>query len=101
MTKTATCKGCSAQMIWAKSPRGANLPLDANVKRLRPKRGDERGLVVYDIMTSTEPVEAVVLAMGMVLLDGPALFEDDVVEGYVSHYATCPNAGDFGRNRNA
>lgn len=57
------CKSCGAEIIWAVTPKGRNTPLDANKIRVAQ---------VTD-------------------LDGQLKIEE-VHEGHVSHWATCPTA---------
>lgn len=64
MTDTAEkCRSCGAPIIWAKTQAGKDTPLDAKPLRLAALGGDLFGRQITG-----------------------------VVEGYVSHFATCPNA---------
>lgn len=82
----ANCRSCNAPMIWATSPAGAALPLDA---KPLSGAGDPRitsRLVFYRL----EGENAVALPRGGLLPEG------DV---YVSHFATCPNAAQHSKRR--
>lgn len=48
---TSTCKSCGAQLIWAKTPEGKNMPLDAKPEK-RVLLGERTGLAhVVDVYT--------------------------------------------------
>ena len=83
MQKTSTCKSCGAKIVWIKTTRGKQMPCNAEqVQYQENKRGSAlivtkdgdvvRGNIIDDKQTSLVPV-----------VDGV---------GYVSHFATCPNA---------
>lgn len=75
---TSPCKSCRAPILWAHTPAGARMPLDA------------------------EPVKDGNIQLGFVggeemaiVLTNPADIAGCQVDGiplYVSHFATCPNA---------
>jgi len=71
-----TCKACGTPLIWAKTEKGASIPID--LQPARPEYGN------------------IVLQYG---LAGPPR-ADMVKPGHgthVAHYATCPEAGRFRR----
>ena len=83
MQKTSTCKSCGAKIVWIKTTRGMSMPCNAEqVQYQENKRGSAlivtkdgdvvRGNIIDGNQTSLVPV-----------VDGV---------GYVSHFATCPNA---------
>lgn len=83
---TGTCRSCSAPMIWAKSPAGAALPLDA-----KPLTGDADPritprVIFYRLVGDNAVVEP----------RGGLLPEHDV---YLSHFATCENARSHSKAR--
>lgn len=89
MQKTSTCKTCGAKIVWIKTTRGKSMPCNAEQVQYQENRrgsalivtkdGDVvRGNIIDDNQTSLVPV-----------VDGV---------GYVSHFATCPNAAKHRRN---
>ena len=93
--ETTPCKKCPAQIIWAKSPVGSNLPLDA--EKRAPGFVPAKGQVVYQIKDHGDFVLNAVVV--------PAADVDQlIVEGvdlYVSHFTTCPDAPFFSRQSRA
>lgn len=79
------CKGCGKPIIWIKTARGKSMPCD-----------DE--LVMY--WAKQKAAGKVVTPNGEVI---SCEFEGDISEvtglGYISHYATCPSAGQFRRGK--
>ena len=83
MQKRSTCKSCGAKIVWITTTQGKQMPCNAEqVQYQENKRGSAlivtkdgdvvRGNIIDDKQTSLVPV-----------VDGV---------GYVSHFATCPNA---------
>ena len=70
-----TCRSCSAPLIWATSPKGRPLPLDARA-------------VVYVIDPNETKPQA-----------EKANDESGTAAYYVSHFATCPNASSHSRRK--
>jgi len=64
----AKCRGCDAGIVWALTPRGKKMPLDA------------------------EPVRRVVM---LPYRPGSSDLRATVAETYMPHHATCPNVADF------
>jgi hypothetical protein len=74
----STCRGCGADILWAKSARGSAIPLDA-----------EPGPSGTMVLEGDGPVA--------VNVGPPTLF--DRRPRYVSHFSTCPQAAEFRRRR--
>lgn len=76
----STCGSCGAEVVWAVTPAGRRMPVDAE-----PVDGGNvilhPGIARGDAPTATVVGKAV----------APALFGDDAPR-YVSHFVTCPNA---------
>lgn len=68
------CRSCKAPVIWARTPAGRNMPVDAEPS---PK-----GNLVLD--TRSQPAHVHVLGP----LDEPA----EGLHRHESHFSTCPNA---------
>ena len=80
-----TCRGCGAQIAWVRMASGKNMPCDAAVKRYWP---DPAG------------PEKIVTQFGDVVNCRFTGSDDDATDvGYISHFATCPKAGQFKRTR--
>jgi hypothetical protein len=86
-TDTKPCKGCGAQIRWARTDRNRPMPVEP-----------EPSLVV------PEPEGA----LNVLLLDGRVTKarlasegEQDAVQGYESHFARCPQASNFRRGSEA
>ena len=73
MNDRARCGSCGREIMWVKSPAGANLPLDA------------RPMTAYTLDAVGPPVTVV------------RAHPDEVL--YVSHFATCPSADTHSRQR--
>lgn len=69
---TVTCKSCGADILWALTDDGKKAPLDA------------------------KPTGKVIVLDGFVYADQGELLPPTakVVDGYVSHFSTCPNAAE-------
>ena len=66
MMDTSNCKGCHKKMIWATTPEGKKIPLDAKAP-------------VYLVEQDGEGTYR-------------AIRQEDT---FVTHFATCPKANDF------
>lgn len=89
MTDVAKCSSCGRAIIWATSPSGARLPLDA------------RPAVMYYIDNATPP-NAVAVTAHVIAQPKDMFDEEQVLEAprtYVSHFLTCPNAADHSKAR--
>ena len=82
--KRGTCRGCGAPIVWIRTTAGRYMPCDASPVRYKPRSGG---------------AGKVVTPRGEVLsceLDAPPA--EACCVGYVSHFATCPQAGRFHRS---
>jgi len=71
------CRGCGAQIIWAITEKnGKKVPLDAK---------PERRYIVQSRLSSTDSREQTPLVR--------------ILETYMPHFATCPKAGNFRKER--
>ena len=89
MPNVSACSSCGRAIIWAASPSGARLPLDA------------RPAVMYYLddavpTPNAKPVTAEVIKAPAGLFDYAATVEPKT---YVSHFLTCPNAGEHSKGR--
>jgi hypothetical protein len=71
------CKSCGAEIIWAKTPTGKSMPLDAEPH--------PRGNIVLDANGCTGPVRPG---------DVP-----DLSVRYLSHFVTCPEANQHRKSK--
>lgn len=83
---TQPCSSCEAPMIWATSPAGKLLPLDARPTSGMYNDGAVPPKPTYRIEVDNGGVKRAVDAGGAISH-----------ETYVSHFATCPNAGQHSR----
>lgn len=74
----STCRSCFANIVWAKTLKGHNIPLDP--------RPTPQGNLVFEADDVTVR---------------PARTHDLGGVRFVSHFATCPNAGHHRRGRGA
>lgn len=72
-----TCRNCGAAIVWATTKRGKPWPLDAE----------------------PSPAGSWVLSKGVVYYITNPEFGLSLVDRYVSHSASCPDAADFRRSR--
>lgn len=80
------CRSCGQQVLWIRTKAGKNMPCNTQIIEYRePKEGEKRDelLVTPDGDTVSAVIEK-----------GTGNF------GYISHFATCPNASSF-RGRKA
>ena len=74
------CKSCGSQIMWIRTKGGKNMPVDPE-------------MISYKIPEEGEPgTEKLVLPTGEVLTANRAEAPDSEGIGYISHFATCPNA---------
>jgi hypothetical protein len=73
---SGTCLGCGARISWAVTEKGKVIPLNPPEKRFIMK-------MVADVETLTHVATV------------------QLVETYVSHFATCPKAADFRKEQHA
>lgn len=89
MPEVAKCSTCGRAIIWAITPTGARLPLDARHATFYYLDGD-------DVPPNAIPLTAEVMR-GPKDLFGAAAPETPHV--YVSHFLTCPQAAEHSRAR--
>lgn len=94
---SATCKSCSARVIWAMTGTGSRMPLDAEpLGPGAPEAGsfilirDEDEAVRHDLFGGREPQ---LWAMRYIAV------RDGVRTRYRSHFATCPQADEHRRKK--
>ena len=85
----AFCKGCGRPIIWIMSPGGKMIPCDPE-KVAYQQKPKARGKIV----TEMGQLISCDIEGGEPEFDGPT-----VVVGYVPHWATCPVAGQFKKER--
>lgn len=79
--KNATCRGCGKAIVWITSPTGKLMPCDATPVVYWEKKG-----AAGKVVTPTGDV----LSCEFEGLPGKA-----TGYGYISHFSTCPEAGQF------
>ena len=82
------CRGCGAEVFWARTPQGRKMPLDVEPVWIRITAGGKLYLRKDGTFVQGEKI-------GDAWDDDP---DANVIEAYESHFATCPVGGDF-RNR--
>ena len=78
----AKCSSCGAEIIWIKTKSGKSMPCDPEERFYEERIGGHETYVTPDGRT----------VKGVPCYGGPAY-------GYISHFATCPNADRHRRNR--
>lgn len=79
--KTSPCKGCGKDIVWGVTAEGTKIPLDPRAPVYLAVDEGDRVLAERDRPGSN--------------VTGQALAH------YVSHFATCPKASEFGKGRKA
>lgn len=83
----AKCKGCGREIIWRKTPSGKSMPVDPEPVLYWPRtRGSGKVVNLNGAVVSCT-------------FNGPMTEPGEY--GYVPHWATCPAAGDFKKDRRA
>lgn len=83
--RTATCRGCGREIVWIQTAGGKSMPCDASPVYYKERAGGPDRIVTQNGMTlSCEIVTDPNIATGI---------------GYVPHWATCPQAGKFKKER--
>ena len=82
---SSSCSSCGRAIVWAISPNGARLPLDA------------RPMTVYALDAATDPPKAVKVLD--VATDGPPV--ELPAPLYISHFVTCPDRDKFSRSKSS
>lgn len=81
--RSGTCRGCGAALVWITTPGGKSMPCNAVRVPYRARKGATGRIVTPN---------------GQVLsADVGVAPEAATGVGYVSHFATCPAAGEFRR----
>lgn len=82
-----TCRSCGRQILWIRTTAGKNMPVDtAYVDYVLPKEGEKAA-------------EKIVTPNGEVVSANRATGEERDGFGYISHFATCPNAAQHRRRK--
>lgn len=88
--KLGTCRACPQQIFWAQSPAGNDIPMDIRtVAELL-----STGVAVSTIQYRADNHEGQYVVLFRATDD-----EAPADERYVSHFTTCPQAGQFKRSR--
>lgn len=86
ISRTAPCRGCGKEIAFIKTVKGKTMPVDPDAVRFIPAGGPN----TYVMMDGS-------------IQRGRGLKHDDDNEGsmigYISHFATCPNADDFRKRK--
>ena len=82
------CKGCGADIVWIKTTAGKAMPCDAEPKLYK---ADKRGKAIF-ITPNGETIK------------GSEVFQPEDIQkatgvGYIPHWATCPAAKTFKKNK--
>lgn len=80
----AVCKSCGRQIKWIKMSTGKMMPVDAEPVYYEDRREGAAVIVTEDGRVSSGHTEAVAVVGSR-------------VRGYMSHFATCPAAGQHRR----
>lgn len=79
----ANCRSCYAEIIWLDTEKGNKMPVNPEVVK---------------IIVASNGNTTIVTSLGKIIkgfridTDQVLLFEEVTALGYVSHFATCPNA---------
>lgn len=82
--KVCRCRTCGAEIKWLRLPSGKKMPCDVGAVRFRPDASAVGSFVT----------EKGAIVRGAAVADG----EPGEI-GYVSHFTTCPQAGEFRRDK--
>ena len=82
MTAMIKCKACGAPLVFIKTINGKNMPCDAEPVRFNYKLKEDTRVVTKN---------------GEIL--PAAITPDGKEEGYIPHWATCPEADKFRKGR--
>ena len=88
--KETTCKSCGAKIVWIKTQNGRSMPCNAEQVEYQKNYRGSALIVTKD----GEVVRGNIVKGG-----GSALTPIVDGTGYVSHFATCPNADKHRRTR--
>lgn len=84
-----TCRSCGAYMLWAKMPSGKSNPL--NVAEVEPRT--KAGVFAYQATTGRG------VALKETNIGEVERWKAEGVSFHLSHFATCPQRGQFRRRR--
>lgn len=101
--QTAKCKACNRDIIWAVTPTGARIPLDARpavMYQLFEGTGGD-GPRAIPIPAGAQMVADTEARLGFDFGDPAGVPAAEPSKTYVSHFLTCPDAGSFGKGRKA
>lgn len=79
-TGITRCRSCKAPIVWAQTWRGNRMPVDAV-----PVQADEGGNLYFEA--------------GVVRHVLPGIVLDPAIDLFTSHFATCPNADEWRKER--
>ena len=85
---TSRCRGCGAEVIWIRTSMGKKMPVDPEPVWVLPETGGDSYVMPDGSLVTGRRI-------GDAWDDDP---DANVVECYISHFATCPEGGQF-RNR--
>lgn len=77
------CKSCGSEILWISTSVGHMMPVDPGIIRIIPQIKASVTIVT---------AEGVVVKGNKIDLEECFLIPDTIVTGYISHFATCPNA---------
>ena len=73
------CASCGRMIIWIRTPAGKNMPCDTEIVTYRKQKGGKEKIVTLNGEVNSGEI-----------VDTRAM--DATGIGYISHFATCPNA---------
>lgn len=87
--KITSCRACGAPIGFIKTVAGKTVPVDVEIKKIDILHGSNvyvkpDGMCITGMIATPDEME------------DP---DSDIVEAYVSHFATCPNADQFRKKR--
>ena len=74
------CRSCGAKILWIRTSAGKNMPVNPQIVHYRLPKPDEKG------------TSKIVTLCGEVVSAIETDAENSEYGGYISHFATCPNA---------
>ena len=80
------CRGCGARIEWIRTTAGKNMPVDPEPVFIIEGEGKDRFVTDEG---------AVIVGRRVRPEEAPRTFPTDFPVGFVPHWKTCPNAGDF------
>lgn len=89
LTRTTTCRGCGKLIAFIKTKNGKSIPVDPEPIRFLPEDDYNKFVTMDGTVKRGKEYEGDELDA-----------ERYMMEGYRSHFATCPAADDFRRKKN-